>query len=376
MTLAALALAAALPLALAAGCGTAAPAADHTGQPPATAPLTPPAGAQLYVGATVLGAADCGAGPCALRVEGGRVVAAGPADEIGQDGDERIILDSGFLVPAFIDSHVHMAYLPEDRAMAEGGVAGAVDLAAPLDQVGRASPLVLRWAGPMLTGPGGYPTRSWGRNGYGCELGTADEVDAALARIQAAGATVVKSPAGSDGLAPALMTRAATGARAAGLPYAVHAMTDAEARAAAEAGATVFAHTPTAPLSAETRALWADRAVISTLAAFGGQPTTVETLRQLRAAGATVLYGTDFGNTRSPGISADELALLGAAGLDGAAILAAGTSAPAAFWGFEDLGQLGPGAWASMLWVATDPRADPAVLAAPERVWIQGRALR
>ena len=37
-----------------------------------------------------------------------------------------------------------------------------------------------------------------------------------------------------------------------------------------------------------------DGVVISTLEAFGGRSSTVENLRQLRAAGATVLYGTDI----------------------------------------------------------------------------------
>ena len=47
-------------------------------------------------------------------------------------------------------------------------------------------------------------------------------------------------------------------------------------------------------------------AVVSTLAAFGGSPAAVDNLRRLHAAGATVLYGTDLGNTRDAGPSAEE----------------------------------------------------------------------
>ena len=54
--------------------------------------------------------------------------------------------------------------------------------------------------------------------------------------------------------------------------------------------------------------------MISTLAAFGGSDAAIENLRQLRAAGVTVLYGTDLGNQRDAGPSADELALLRRAG--------------------------------------------------------------
>ena len=35
-----------------------------------------------------------------------------------------------WMVPAFIDSHVHFAYLPRSEEMLDGGIAAAVDLAA------------------------------------------------------------------------------------------------------------------------------------------------------------------------------------------------------------------------------------------------------
>src|ERR1700760_3589849 len=56
------------------------------------------------------------------------------------------------------------------------------------------------------------------------------------------------------------------------------------------------------------------RAVISTLAAFGGSPAAVDNLRRLRAAGATVLYGTDLGNLDVAGPSEPEIALPARAG--------------------------------------------------------------
>jgi imidazolonepropionase-like amidohydrolase len=56
----------------------------------------------------------------------------------------------------------------------------------------------------------------------------------------------------------------------------------------------------------------------------------LENLKQLRARGATVLYGTDFGNTVLPGIQPTELGALTSAGLDTAALIAAGTTEPRA----------------------------------------------
>ena len=89
-----------------------------------------------------------------------------------------------------------------------------------------------------------------------------------------------------------------------------------------------------------------------------------------------MLYGTDFGNTRTPGIDPAEIALLAAAGLTPAEILAAGTAAPAAYWGFPTLGSIEVGKDASFLVLARDPLVDPGVLADPEEVWIRGVRLR
>jgi hypothetical protein len=81
---------------------------------------------------------------------------------------------------------------------------------------------------------------------------------------------------------------------------------------------------------------WAKGAVITTLAAFGGAPETVENLKRLRAAGATVLYGTDLGNLREVGPSSSEIALMKQAGMDDAAIEAAMTSVPFRYWAFDE----------------------------------------
>jgi imidazolonepropionase-like amidohydrolase len=94
----------------------------------------------------------------------------------------------------------------------------------------------------------------------------------------------------------------------------------------------------------------------------------VDNLRRLRAAGAVVLYGTDFGNTRTAGIDPDELSLLRSAGLDSGAILTAATSAPAAFWGLDGLGSLDVGDDASFLLLSDDPFADPTAFASGEVV--------
>lgn len=243
----------------------------------------------------------------------------------------------------------------------------AVDLAAPEDTLGKPSPIALVAAGPMLTHSGGYPLDAWGAAGYGAGCGDAACVTATIDRLAAHGARVIKLALDDDGLAPALVPTAVAAAHAHGLKVAVHALSDASAAQAAAAGADVLAHTPVEHLSDATVAAWRGRTVISTLAAFGGTDTAVENLARLRAAGVTVLYGTDLGNTRDAGPSADEVALLRKAGLDDAAITAAMTTAPAAFWGF-DLGD-------SYLVLDGDPRHDVRHLLHPREVWQRGRHL-
>jgi hypothetical protein len=269
--------------------------------------------------------------------------------------------------PPIVDSHVHLAYWPVADKLAHHGVLAAVDLAAPETTLGAASPITVLAAGPMLTHRGGYPLDAWGSAGYGdgCE----DErcVTQTIDRLAAHGARVIKLALDEDGLPPALVPVAVAAAHGHGLKVCVHALSDASAAMAAAAGADVLAHTPVEHLSDATVAAWRGHAVISTLAAFGGSDTAVDNLARLRAAGATVLYGTDLGNLRDDGPSADELALLRRAGLDDAAITAAMTTTPIAFWGLDVTG--------SYLVLDGDPRRDATVLLHPREVWQRGRHL-
>ncbi|MBA2320428.1 MAG: amidohydrolase family protein [Deltaproteobacteria bacterium] len=348
---------------------------------------------RMWTGALLIaGCADpaLAEGPADVVLRGGTVVGVGRTDLVLRGGKitERgpgagpglpaVDVTGQFLVPAFIDSHVHFAYLEGAAGMADGGVVAAVDLAAPLAAIGGpTAPVRVLWSGPMITAPGGYPLNSWGAAGYGLPVTTESEAAAAVDTLKGRGAGVIKlavtaPPTVSD---PA-MAAAAAAAHAGGLQVAAHALGDGDSARAAAAGADVLAHTPVETLSDATVEAWRGKAVVSTLAAFGGSPQAVENLRRLRASGVTVLYGTDFGNTRTAGIDAAEIALLVAAGLDGRAILEAGTSAPAAWWGWTDLGALETGKSASLLVLPRDPLLDPGALAAPSQVWLEGARRR
>lgn len=300
-----------------------------------------------------------------VEIAGGRIAHVTPSTDTS----------GHFVVSGFIDSHVHLAYAPRALEMAEHGIAAAIDLGAPEDFLtADHAPLHVLAAGPMLTSPGGYPLDSWGARGYGLGVSDPDTARAAVTRLVAEGAAVIKVPIASDArLDDTTLAAIVAEAHARGRKVAVHALSDADALRAARAGVDVLAHTPVQLLATATLDAWAGRAVISTLGAFGGGADTVANLRALRARGVTVLYGTDFGNTATAGIDGRELALLCAAGLEGAAILAAGTATPAAFWGVDaDLGDVSEGRAASVLVLADDPRTTPATLTSPLAVWLDG----
>lgn len=254
-----------------------------------------------------------------------------------------------------VDSHVHLAYYPVAGALARSGIGAVVDLASPETALGTKYPLLVIQSGPMLTRPGGYPLDAWGSDGYGIGCDTTECVTQTIDRLHREGAGVIKLALDGDGLDPRLVRPAIDAAHALGLKVAVHALTDESVRLAGREGADVLAHTPLEPLTQETIESWRvtdvtrtwagevrinrksehDRAVITTLAAFGGSPTALDNLGRLSNVGVTVLYGTDLGNLRVNGPSTEEMALMKQVLLDDDVVRNAMTTVPWHFWGFD-----------------------------------------
>ncbi|MBL8943164.1 MAG: hypothetical protein JNK45_08465, partial [Myxococcales bacterium] len=141
----------------------------------------------------VRGATVIGHGRVDLRIEGGRIVELGALDPSPFDLDAR----GQFIAPAFIDSHVHLAYAFDAPTLAAGGIAAAIDLAAPLSFLEEDhAPVQVRAAGPMITALGGYPTQGWGAGGFGLEVSGADAVRGAVDDVLDAGAALIKVPIG------------------------------------------------------------------------------------------------------------------------------------------------------------------------------------
>jgi imidazolonepropionase-like amidohydrolase len=317
----------------------------------------------------------------AVHVRNGRIAAISAAAPKGAE-----VLDATglYLVPAAVDAHVHLSVAGELPAVGaaerKAGLAAVLDLGEPERLLARLSdlkPLRVLFSGPLCTAPRGYPTQSWGKDGYGLPLANVAEARAAVERLHAAGASMLKLA--FDGryavLDPAVARAAVEAAHKRHLKVAAHALDVAMVRRALDAGVDVLAHAPVEPLPAELIAEIGRSKlhVISTLKAFGGSAAAIENVRQLKGAGARIVYGTDLGNTgTAPGIDASELDLLARAGLTPVEILDAATRDAAELLGLSDLGTIDKGQAASLLGLRSDPLANAGALAAPALVLLDG----
>ncbi|HEX2032271.1 MAG TPA: amidohydrolase family protein, partial [Actinomycetota bacterium] len=338
--------------------------------------VVPASGGRATETLLVQGAA-CWIGPgrlvddAAVVVRGSRLAYAGPA-AAAPPADHEVAGD-WFLMPGVVDHHVHIR-LSRPEAVLGGGVTAARDLAWPPEEI---FPLVdisqatdfdgpaLSAAGPMITAPGGYPSRAgWCPAGGWIEVRGPEEAAGAVERVAALDPAVIKVALNADA-GPTLSDRelvaACDAAHAGGLRVAAHAQGAGQTERALGAGVDELAHCPwTERLSDDLiRALARRMTITSTLEIHSyGRRTpeldlAVDNLRRFVQAGGRVRYGTDLGNGPiPPGCHPGEAAHLAAAGLGVDAILAAMTrgpleeGAPADVIGlggdpFEGLGALG-----------------------------------
>jgi imidazolonepropionase-like amidohydrolase len=266
----------------------------------------------------------------AVVCEGGRISFAGPSAG-APAADQRIEVD-GFLMPAVADRHVHIR-LSDPGAVLLGGVAAVRDLAwspGEIFALADASELpsfngpLVRAAGPMLTGRGGYPTAAaWAPPGTGLELEGSEHARKAVADLVGRGAAAIKvslnaeaGPTPSD----AELAVIVDAAHERDLPVSAHVQGAGQAERAVGAGIDEFAHTPWTerlPDPLLEAAAASSMRIVSTLdiLSFGevtpALRTACDNLVRFRAAGGRVVYGTDLGNGDvPPGIHVREALLL------------------------------------------------------------------
>ena len=249
--------------------------------------------------------------------EGGLVTYAGAATKI--EVVDRELLVDGFVMPAVADRHVHIE-LSEPASVLAGGVTAVRDLGWPVERIfplADASEMpsfdgpLIRAAGPMLTGPGGYPTRDgWAPAGTGRELTSAEDAAVAVEDLARLGAAAIKVSLNAEaGPTPSDAELAAIcdAAREADLPVTAHAQGKGQVERALGAGVDELAHTPWTRLSDEViQAAATQLRIVSTLdiLSFGRDTpeirTALDNLRRFHVAGGRITYGTDLGNGSIP----------------------------------------------------------------------------
>lgn len=303
--------------------------------------------------------------PVAITIEGRRFAAVG---ETVPDGVETLDLAGGWVVPGFIDCHVHMQFA-DPAAVLAGGVTTVRDLGGPptaAQALRGQTPLRVLVAGRILTAVGGYPTRSWGADGTGREVIDAEDAVVAVEEQLAAGAIVLKIALEEAGGAPvpnlatlqAIVRRGTEG----NLRTTAHVGSSAMLDLALEAGVRELCHLPLHDVSeAEmVRVAEAGIVLVPTLEIRGQDPAALDAVRAFREAGGEVLYGTDLGNGgTAPGIEVAEVRAMLAAGMTPDDVLRAATTDPALYLGL-DTGRLEPDRIADLVVLGADPFGDPA----------------
>jgi imidazolonepropionase-like amidohydrolase len=316
--------------------------------------------------------------------DGGRIEWVG-STRLAPEADDELEVD-GFLMPAAADRHVHIG-LADPGAVLLGGVTAVRDLAWPPDVIfplADASELpafngpLIRAAGPMLTAPGGYPTNDrWAPPGTGLEIRGAEEGAKAVVALADRGAAVIKVSLNAEaGPTPTDRELAAIvqSARERGLPVTAHVQGKGQAERAVGAGVNEFAHCPWSERLSEAVLEAAAKTVriVSTLDIWSYGKVTAElrtaadNMARFRAAGGTVVYGTDLGNGAiPPGIDVREVLLLHETlGMTPDEILEALVAGP-----------LEPGAPADLIALAGDPREDLTALGDLKLVTRAGRVI-
>ena len=323
-------------------------------------------------GTFVLNARSPGGEPIELEIQAGVIVNLAPSLPEPPASANQVDLAGAYILPPFIDSHVHL--VPEfgeaqvgfgQTELARAGVIGGVDMSVPIGELPHYTDYWLG-AGPMI----GLSDGLFGIPGLTTPITTPGDATAAVDQAYGAGARVIAVDVNED-INDAALSALVARAHEHGLPVAAREVGSVRMGRAAAAGADILANTPFAPMSEGAVQYWSTRAVVSTQSVWGGEFNTMENLQRLYTAGTTILYGTDLGLQDVRGIEQFELNLLQGAGMTNQEVLDAGSKNPAEVWGL-DVGTLGMGRPATFMVVAQDPLVSMATIVEPLAVWIDG----
>lgn len=348
---------------------------------------------QAITGATaLLGEALTPVEDAVVLIEGTSIVAAGTAQEVVIPQDAQVIDANGLtLIPGFIDAHVHIGFYEPSEVLA-GGVTTVRDLAWPPALIselvdrsaadGYDGPTIIA-AGPMLTAPGGYPTRAgWAPQGTGVEVTAPADARAAVDAVADEGFAIVKvalNPPVGPVLDAATLSAIVEAAHERGLRVTGHIWGLGELQKAIDAGVDELAHmlmsNEKIPSRTIERMVDADMTVVPTLSIFAGKglTTAIANLVAFRKAGGRVVYGTDLGNAGPrPGIDPQEVDAMSRAGMTPLEIIGTATVHSAAYLGLADVGSIAVGMDADLVLLDGAPLDDPADLTRVAQIWRRG----
>lgn len=331
------------------------------------------------------GGADLPTPDCVVLVDvDGKIARIGASSEVALPDDVDVIgsVDS-WIGPGMIDAHVHLGFASVEAELQRGLVA-VRDLGAPsellagwraVSQSEVAAMLTLVASGPILTAPGGYPSKSWGAQGYARFVDSPDAARSAVDVLASEGADLVKVALEPTGGAPVpslgVVQAIVAAAHHHGLAVTAHALSAAMVTVALDAGVDELCHVPVERLTdAEiSRIVEAGVPVVSTIETLSRSGSATDNAARLVAAGGILIYGTDLGNagTRA-GVDARELRRLSAAGLGPLGALRAATAGAANAAGLKGKagsGRLEAGELARITMLAGNP-LDPA---ASDTLW-------
>ena len=294
---------------------------------------------------------------------GARVQFAGARrDFTGDYEPEEVVRIDGFLMPGVVDRHVHIG-LADAGAVVRGGVTAVRDLGWNPDRIwslaeeseGPFEGPLIRGVGPIITCPGGYPSRaSWAPAGTALEVRGADEAATAVRSVLARSGVAAVKVALNEEVGPTLtdeeLVAICDAAHEAEASVSAHVQGAGQTARAVGAGVDELAHTPwTERLPEDLLAAMVGRVrIVSTLDIHAGGKespelhTALDNLSRFLAAGGTVTYGTDLGNGHiPPGIHVGEIWHLRRAGLTPQQLLETVTFRPLAEGELADVVVLG-----------------------------------
>ncbi len=257
-------------------------------------------------------------GGAVVVMRNGRIVAAGKRTEIAvPDQADTLDAKGGFILPGFINAHVHNAFnLANLRAWAQAGVTTVRDVGAydpPSVAFGfrdsvRPDPSCARLvaAGPLVTVPGGYPI-AW-RNFPALPVTSPEDARAKIATLADQGAELIKivvedglnqgiATSGWPTLSPAEVEAIIETAHARGVPVTAHITFKKYLQTALNAGLDDCAHSIFDPLPdmLVQQIVRSGMALVPTLRAQGMAGYSLDNLLKFVAAGGKVAMGNDGG---------------------------------------------------------------------------------